>query len=317
VSSSITISVEPWDCPDAVRLRAADAFSTDTLSRDILSTDGLVDVFLIARDETGTAVGCAGLRPLGPDSAEIKPMIVDPQVQDSDVPVSILRRLESEARRAGVATLILETVTAQPDAVRVYEREGYERIENFGPYQRTDLSVCYSRTLPRSHVRITRLDPSDPSALEASSRLLTTYLIETEAEKHQYALAAEEPLPQSYQREAHDPQQAFASGAMFLAWYDDEAVGVVGLTAAKAGKSAEIKRLWVSPSARGLGTGEALLRAAMHAASEAGHRSARLTVWRWRTAALTLYERLGFKTVDSWDARPELVCMERDLTTWS
>ena len=36
---------------------------------------------------------------------------------------------------------------AQPDAIRFYEREGYTRIDNFGPYGGEPLSVCYARSL--------------------------------------------------------------------------------------------------------------------------------------------------------------------------
>jgi GNAT superfamily N-acetyltransferase len=63
------------------------------------------------------------------------------------VAVAILRALERRARDHGVTTLVLETGTAQPDAQRFYEREGYRRIDNFGPYVGEPLSVCYGREL--------------------------------------------------------------------------------------------------------------------------------------------------------------------------
>jgi putative acetyltransferase len=40
-----------------------------------------------------------------------------------------------------------ETGTAQPDAIRFYEREGYRLIDSFGPYAGLPLSVCYARSL--------------------------------------------------------------------------------------------------------------------------------------------------------------------------
>ena len=36
----------------------------------------------------------------------------------------------------------------------------------------------------------------------------------------------------------------------------------------------------------------------------------RLSVWKWRSSAIDLYLSRGFSEVASWDARPELVCME-------
>ena len=43
--------------------------------------------------------------------------------------------------------LLLETGSLQPEALRSYLREGYERIENFGPYVGEEQSICCARDL--------------------------------------------------------------------------------------------------------------------------------------------------------------------------
>ncbi|GIJ33278.1 Acetyltransferase (GNAT) family protein [Micromonospora sediminimaris] len=150
----LSIDREPWESTDAVRLRAAqrtelDArYGCDDHEPGEEPTADTVSVFLIARDPGGTAVGCGGLRFLAAGSAEIKRMYVSPPARGTGVATAILRALEQAARDAGVRTLLLETGTAQPDAMRFYEREGYRRIDNFGPYQGEPLSVCYARDLP-------------------------------------------------------------------------------------------------------------------------------------------------------------------------
>ncbi|WP_341719220.1 GNAT family N-acetyltransferase [Micromonospora sp. FIMYZ51] len=150
----LSVRQEPWESTDGVRLRAAqrtelDArYGSDDHEPGSPPTAESVTVFLIARDGTGTAVGCGGLRLLGPDSAEIKRMYVIPSARGTGVATTILRALEHAARDAGVRTLLLETGTAQPEAIRFYEREGYHRIDNFGPYRGEALSVCYARQLP-------------------------------------------------------------------------------------------------------------------------------------------------------------------------
>ncbi|MER5453774.1 GNAT family N-acetyltransferase [Micromonospora sp. NPDC002389] len=150
----VSIDHEPWDSTDATRLRAAqraelDArYGCDDHEPGAPPSAETISVFLVARDATGTAVGCGGLRLLGPGSAEIKRMYVVPPARGTGVAVAILRALEDAARQAGVRTLLLETGTAQPDAQRFYEREGYRPIENFGPYRGAPLSVCYARDLP-------------------------------------------------------------------------------------------------------------------------------------------------------------------------
>ncbi len=142
-----------WDDPDAVRLREAqrvelDArYGTDDHEPGALPTAETVAVFLVARDRDGTAVGCGGLRPLGPDSAEIKRMYVDPAARGTGVATALLRALEDHARELGIPRLLLETGTGQPDAMRFYRREGYEPIEAYGPYRGVSISRCFARDL--------------------------------------------------------------------------------------------------------------------------------------------------------------------------
>ncbi|WP_410674814.1 GNAT family N-acetyltransferase [Amycolatopsis sp. cmx-4-68] len=150
---TIEITAVTWDDPDAVRLRAAqraelDArYGTEDHEPGAVPTADTVAVFLVARDAGGTAVGCGGLRLLGPGSGEIKRMYVDPAVRGTGVAAALLRALEDHARRLGLARLLLETGTGQPDAIRFYQREGYEPIEAYGPYAGEPISRCFARDL--------------------------------------------------------------------------------------------------------------------------------------------------------------------------
>jgi putative acetyltransferase len=150
-----TIEITPvsWDDPDAVRLREAqrtelDArYGTDDHEPGEVPTAETVTVFLVARDGSGTAVGCGGIRLLGPGSGEVKRMYVEPPVRGSGVAAALLRALEEHARGLGITRLLLETGIAQPDAIRFYRREGYEPIEAYGPYVGEPLSRCFARDL--------------------------------------------------------------------------------------------------------------------------------------------------------------------------
>ncbi|WP_439383117.1 GNAT family N-acetyltransferase [Amycolatopsis lexingtonensis] len=150
-----TFAIDPvtWDDPDAVRLRAAqrtelDArYGTDDHEPGAAPTAETVAVFLVARDAAGTAIGCGGLRLLGPGSGEVKRMYVEPAARGTGVATALLRALEDRARELGIARLLLETGTGQPDAIRFYRREGYEPIEAYGPYVGEPISVCFARDL--------------------------------------------------------------------------------------------------------------------------------------------------------------------------
>ncbi|WP_103348280.1 GNAT family N-acetyltransferase [Amycolatopsis sp. CA-128772] len=150
---TLTITPVTWDDPDAVRLREAqrtelDArYGTDDHEPGAVPTADTVAVFLVARDAGGAAVGCGGLRLLGPGSGEVKRMYVEPAARGTGVAAALLRALEDHARELGITRLLLETGTGQPDAIRFYQREGYEPIEAYGPYRGEPLSRCFARDL--------------------------------------------------------------------------------------------------------------------------------------------------------------------------
>ena len=153
IGCTLTITPVTWDDPDAVRLREAqrtelDArYGTDDHEPGAVPTAETVAVFLLARDAGGTAVGCGGLRLLGPGSGEVKRMYVEPAARGTGVAAALLRALEDHARGLGITRLLLETGTGQPDAIRFYQREGYEPIEAYGPYRGEPLSRCFARDL--------------------------------------------------------------------------------------------------------------------------------------------------------------------------
>lgn len=139
--------------------------------------------------------------------------------------------------------------------------------------------------------------------------LLTAYHLATEAEKGQ-AVDGVAGLPDRYRAEILDPRTAFAGDVVLVAVHGGAAVGCLVLTAPVDGR-AEIKRIWTDPAHRGRGVATGLLDAALAHAGENGVGTVRLSVWRWRTGAVALYERFGFTVTESWDERAQLVCMER------
>lgn len=148
------------------------------------------------------------------------------------------------------------------------------------------------------------------STVDGLSGLLVDYHLRTEAEKG-VPVADAAGLPDRYRAEAEDPDRAFAGAVVLVARDGGAAAGCVVVTAPMDGR-VEIKRLWTDPAFRGRGVASALIDAALaHAAAQSGVRTARLSVWQWRTGAVSLYERFGFSVTASWDGRAGLVCMER------
>jgi putative acetyltransferase len=83
-------------------------------------------------------------------------------------------------------------------------------------------------------------------------------------------------------------------GRLFLARLDGVPVGSVGVVAAPDG-TAEMKRLYVRPAARGHNLGEHLVQRALHAAGQLGCHTLQLSTMRGiMDTAIALYRRLGF-----------------------
>lgn len=153
-------------------------------------------------------------------------------------------------------------------------------------------------------IAVIRWPGRPPLAGDGLSALLAAYHLQTESEKG-VAVANVSELPDRYRAEVLDPQTAFAGDTVLLALHGDVAVGCLAVS------GSEIKRLWTNPDFRGHGVATALLDAALAHAAESSVDTVRLSVWQWRTGAIALYERLGFVITESWDAREDLVCMER------
>ncbi|MCI4318780.1 MAG: GNAT family N-acetyltransferase [Thermoplasmata archaeon] len=99
-----------------------------------------------------------------------------------------------------------------------------------------------------------------------------------------------------FQREIDSLPGEYAppGGAMFLAFSGERAVGCVVMRRHTAGV-AELKRLFVRPSARAGGVGRRLTLALLHKARRVGYRSVVLDTLPRMTTAAELYRRIGFR----------------------
>jgi GNAT superfamily N-acetyltransferase len=104
--------------------------------------------FVVAR-VGGAPVGCGALKPFPerPATAEVKRMYTVPSARRQGISWAVLDRLEEVARELGYQRMQLETGTAQPEAVALYEKHGWHRIEPYGRYRDSPSSVCFAKDL--------------------------------------------------------------------------------------------------------------------------------------------------------------------------
>lgn len=79
--------------------------------------------------------------------AEVKRMYVAPGWQRRGLARAMLAHLERTAAEHGTEVLVLETGTAQPEAIALYESSGYEPVPGFGHYRDSPLSRCFAKRL--------------------------------------------------------------------------------------------------------------------------------------------------------------------------
>jgi putative acetyltransferase len=103
-------------------------------------------LFAVARDATGSAVGC-GAVVLMSGFGELKRMYVRPGNRGLGVAKKILLLLESSAKLANCRLLKLETGPYQPEALGLYALCGYERRGPFAHYADDPLSVFMQKKL--------------------------------------------------------------------------------------------------------------------------------------------------------------------------
>lgn len=79
--------------------------------------------------------------------AELKRMYVAPAARRRGYARQVLAHLEETAREAGAQAMVLETGTAQPEAIAMYTADGFELTENFGFYARSPQVRSFAKRL--------------------------------------------------------------------------------------------------------------------------------------------------------------------------
>ncbi|MXG90278.1 GNAT family N-acetyltransferase [Nocardioides sp. YIM 123512] len=100
------------------------------------------------------SLAAAGVR----RTAEVKRMYVAATHRGHGHARAMLSHLERTAAESGAEAMVLETGTAQPEAIALYTSSGYEAIAPFGHYKDAPLNRCFAKRLPV--VSRTRLDPT-------------------------------------------------------------------------------------------------------------------------------------------------------------
>lgn len=138
-SDAISLIDELSDCLQGI---AGDSGKNSFDANDVCNDRA---IFVIARNQSGKAIGCGAFRPMDETTAEVKRMYA--KEKGMGIGNKILSYLEHQAYDIGYKTLRLETRIVNAKAVSFYERNGYRKIPNYGKYAGRVNSICFEKKL--------------------------------------------------------------------------------------------------------------------------------------------------------------------------
>ena len=97
--------------------------------------------------ENDTAIGSGALKEFSKKAVEVKRMYIHPDYRGRNLASQIIKELENWAIELGFQKCVLETGFNQPEAIRLYKKNNYQIIENYGQYAGVSTSICFEKLL--------------------------------------------------------------------------------------------------------------------------------------------------------------------------
>ncbi len=92
-------------------------------------------------------IGCGAISKYDFSAMEIKRMYVSPEVRGQRIGEKILSELENWSRELGSTKCLLFTGSKQPEANKLYQRNGYSLIQKYGKLKDIPDSFCFAKDL--------------------------------------------------------------------------------------------------------------------------------------------------------------------------
>lgn len=132
-----------------VRLLDADLAERDGADHAYYAQFNKIDMLkhAVVAYENEVPLGCGAIKEFETGSMEVKRMYTLPESRGKGIGTKILNELEQWASEMDYEKCVLETGKRQPEAIRLYEKNGYERIPNYGQYAGIENSVCFEKNV--------------------------------------------------------------------------------------------------------------------------------------------------------------------------
>ena len=102
---------------------------------------------VIVAYENDKPISCGAIREYSPAIMEVKRMYTIPESRGKGIATKVLNELEKWTTELAYQKCILETGKRQPDAIWLYQKNGYKSIPNYGKYVEMENSVCFEKNI--------------------------------------------------------------------------------------------------------------------------------------------------------------------------
>ncbi|MET0233177.1 MAG: GNAT family N-acetyltransferase [Kibdelosporangium sp.] len=262
---------------------------TDEEIDQVLLDEPSDDLVMLVASEGDEPLGCLGLRLSIPPFAEVKRVYVAPRARGRGVGKALMAEAERVARAHDAVTMRLDVRADLIEARGLYAKLGYVEVE---PFNDDDFVGSW---LAKDLLYATPVG-SDDSRLRG--------LIE----------ALDRDLWDRYGDEDLGPSPIAPDVRFVLACRGQVPVGCVAVQ--PKGADFELKRMYVTPEARGTGVAQVLMRAAADVVVDGGGRRIILETGVRQPEAIRLYEKSGYTRIPNfppYDQDSLSVCYAKDL----
>tara|TARA_B110000977_G_scaffold52250_1_gene71036 strand:- start:1046 stop:1498 length:453 start_codon:yes stop_codon:yes gene_type:complete len=97
--------------------------------------------------KNGKPIGCGAIARYTENTMELKRMYVSPEARGQRIGEKILSELEKWAHTLGKDTCVLFMGVRQPEAYKLYERNGYLSVPKYGKLKDIPESLCFAKNL--------------------------------------------------------------------------------------------------------------------------------------------------------------------------
>lgn len=140
---------ENQDFIELVRQLDADLAKRDGSEHSFYAQFNRIDLIkqVVIAYENDKPIACGAIKEYAPSVMEVKRMYTSPESRGRGIAGEVLSELEIWAAELSFKKCILETGKKQPEAIRLYEKNGYKVIPNYGQYAEVENSVCFEKII--------------------------------------------------------------------------------------------------------------------------------------------------------------------------